>query len=69
MRKPPGEKQLQDKLAELKINESTLKQNISECLQASSCNQVQLSRLKKQLSTLQEQIQQIKSSLIPDQPA
>jgi len=69
MQKQPDQKQLQEKLAELKSQESELKDNIELCEKESHCNQVELIRLKKQLSTLKEQIKQIKSSLIPDQLA
>jgi len=69
MPKLPDQKQDQDTLAELKSQESTLQHDILRCEQAPQCNQVQLGRLKKQLMTLQEQIKQLKSSLIPDQPA
>ena len=53
MQKPPDKKQLQENLSELKSMENTLKEEIILCQQANTCDQVQLERLKKQLSTLE----------------
>lgn len=69
MHNQPDQTQLQEKLAELKGQEYELLESIELCKQANNFNQVKLCRLKKQLSTLQEQIKQIKSSLIPNRPA
>ena len=65
----PEQEQLQTKLAEIKSQHSDLKKEIEVCKKAKNCNQVELSRLKKQLLSLEKQVKNIKSSLIPDQPA
>ncbi len=65
----PDQQQLHAKLAEIKSQHRDLTQVIETCKKAKNCNQVELSRLKKQLLTLEEQVKKIKSSLIPDQPA
>lgn len=69
MHKQPDQKQLQEKLAELKNQERELQESIKTCEQGNNCDQVELIRLKKQLLALQEQIKQIKSSLIPNRLA
>lgn len=69
MHNQSDQKQRQEKLAELKGQESELQKDIERCKQTSNYNQVELCRLKKILSTLKEQIQQLQSSLIPDRPA
>lgn len=61
--------QLQEQLAELSQRHETLDQEIDALHRQVYSNQLHITRLKKQKLTIKEQIEKIKSALIPNQLA
>ena len=61
--------QLEEELAELSSRHENMDSAIKQLQESLSIDQLKISRLKKEKLILKEQIEKIKSSLIPDQKA
>lgn len=63
------QEQLEEELAELSSRHENMDSAIKQLQESLSIDQLKISRLKKEKLMLKEQIEKIKSSLIPDQKA